>query len=218
MIDMPPVGVALVIAILVISLGIHEAAHAWVADKCGDSTARDLGRITLNPMAHIDPIMTIVLPTILFMTTGFVFGGAKPVPVVFHNLRSPLRDMALVALAGPISNILIGIVLALSVKLTDELGIWSRDALGTQVLQFGVYLNLLLAAFNMIPIPPLDGSRVMAWLLPSSLRSSYVALERFGLIIVILLISQGWLSWLIWPTIYFLEDLTQMVISLGGIW
>ena len=101
---LPPIGVAVALALLVISLGIHEAAHAWVALKCGDTTARDLGRITLNPIPHIDPFMTVILPVLLVVSGGFFFGGAKPVPVNFHNLRHPLRDMALVALAGPVSN------------------------------------------------------------------------------------------------------------------
>lgn len=216
--DLPPVGIALVIAILVISLGIHEAAHAWVADKCGDPTGRDLGRISLNPLVHIDPFLTVLLPTILFYSTGFVFGGAKPVPVNFHNLRSPMRDMALVALAGPISNILIALVLALGQKLVFELGIWGNDALGMTVLEYGVGLNLLLAAFNLLPIPPLDGSRVMAWLLPSSLRPPYIALERYGLIVLILLLYMGFLQSLIAPMLNTLFEITYEVVSLGGLW
>src|SRR5688572_15169051 len=120
---------ALVIALLVISLGIHEAAHGWVALHRGDTTARDLGRITLNPIPHIDPFMTIVLPTISFLSTGYIFGGAKPVPVNYYNLRSPLRDMALVALAGPGSNFLLAVFFGLCWKATQHFGIWDPQAL-----------------------------------------------------------------------------------------
>lgn len=186
-------AIALVVALLVICLGVHEAAHAWVANQCGDSTAKDLGRITLNPIPHIDPVMTIILPTMLVLSNaGFLFGGAKPVPVAYHRLRNPLRDMMLVALAGPVSNFLLAILFALAIGIFDEFRIYDRDQMMFTILQHGVHFNLLLAAFNMLPIPPLDGSRVMAWMLPSSLRSGYVALERFGLLILVgILIMPG---------------------------
>jgi Zn-dependent protease len=108
-----PLSIALLIVLLIVCLGVHEAAHAWVAWKCGDSTARDLGRLTLNPIAHVDLFMTIILPAILIYTTGFIFGGAKPVPVDFHRLRHPWRDMSLVAFAGPLSNFLLAILFAI---------------------------------------------------------------------------------------------------------
>ena len=178
-------GIALVVALLVICLGIHEAAHAWVANLCGDPTAKDLGRITLNPIPHIDPVMTIILPTILVMSgSPFLFGGAKPVPVAYHRLRKPLRDMMLVALAGPVSNFLLAILFALALGIVGEFQIYNSDQMMGTILEYGIYFNLLLAAFNMLPIPPLDGSRVMAWLLPSSVRAAYVALERYGMIIL----------------------------------
>jgi Zn-dependent protease len=176
----------LTISFLVLSLGIHEAAHAWVAWQCGDSTARDLGRMTLNPVAHIDPFMTLILPAVLYFTTGFIFGGAKPVPVNAMRLRNPLRDMSLVALAGPASNFLLAVLFALAWKAMLYLGHMPREALAVRVMESALFLNLLLAAFNMLPIPPLDGSRVMAYLLPGGIRDSYVALERFGMIIVFL--------------------------------
>jgi Zn-dependent protease len=176
----------LTISFLVLSLWIHEAAHAWVAWKCGDSTARDLGRMTLNPVAHIDPFMTLILPAVLYFTTGFIFGGAKPVPVNAMRLRNPLRDMSLVALAGPASNFLLAVLFALAWKAMLYLGHMPREALAVRVMESALFLNLLLAAFNMLPIPPLDGSRVMAYLLPGGIRDSYVALERFGMIIVFL--------------------------------
>ena len=182
------VGVALVIAFLVISLGLHEAAHGWVAWKCGDPTARDLGRISLNPLVHIDPFMTVILPVFLYYTTGFIFGGAKPVPVAFHRLRNPLRDMSLVALAGPASNFLLAILFLLVWKIVISAELYAPDQLLPQVMQASMYLNLLLAVFNLVPIPPLDGSRVMTWLLPASMRAPYIALERFGILLIMGLI------------------------------
>ena len=171
-----------VVVLLVLSLGAHEAAHAWVALKCGDPTGRDMGRITLNPLPHIDPFMTILLPGVLVMSgSAFLFGGAKPVPVNFYNLRRPYRDMALVAIAGPLSNFLIAFLLfAVSRALP---GSWD-DKLLPDILLWAAYFNLLLAAFNLLPIPPLDGSRVMTWILPSSLRPAYQSFEQFGILIV----------------------------------
>ena len=181
-------GIALVIAFLVISLGIHEAAHGWVALQCGDPTARDLGRITLNPIAHIDPFMTVILPAVLALTGGMIFGGAKPVPVSYNRLRHPLRDMALVALAGPASNLVLAAVFLVALKAAHVSGNWETGALLPGVLAHCVYFNLLLTVFNLLPIPPLDGSRVMTWLLPEGLREPYVALERVGLILVVILV------------------------------
>jgi Zn-dependent protease len=186
-------GLVLVVVLLVVSLGVHESAHAWTALKCGDSTGRDLGRITLNPIAHVDPVLTILLPVITILTIGFPFGGAKPVPVDFHRLRRPWRDMSLVAAAGPLSNVLLAILFFALWQVLVKYGLYNgaaptpfqreADRLPT-ILQVTVLLNALLAVFNMFPIPPLDGSRVMAWLLPASLRPPYIALERFGLFLV----------------------------------
>jgi Zn-dependent protease len=175
-----------VITILILSLGIHEAAHALVAYLCGDSTAREEGRLTLNPIAHIDPFMTLIVPLFLWISVGFLFGGAKPVPVNPDRLRHPLRDMSLVALAGPASNILLAIVLMVLFKASIHWGHYDTEALMPSTLYWGVIANVFLAVFNMMPIPPLDGSRVMAYLLPSHLRAAYVRLESFGLLIVIL--------------------------------
>jgi Zn-dependent protease len=184
---LPPYGIAIVIAFLVLSLGIHEAGHAWVALLCGDTTARDQGRLTLNPLAHIDPFMTVILPAITFLTSGIVFGGAKPVPVAYHRLRSPPRDMALVALAGPITNLLLALVFLLGLKAALYLGGYQPDALLGLVLTQCVFFNLVLAVFNLFPLPPLDGSRVMAWILPEGLREPYAVLERYGLILILML-------------------------------
>ncbi|MEO6709486.1 MAG: site-2 protease family protein [Planctomycetota bacterium] len=183
-----PLDIALVVGFVILSLGIHEAAHGWVALKCGDTTARDLGRITLNPIAHIDPFMTILLPALLAFAGQPPFGGAKPVPVTYHRLRNPPRDMALVALAGPASNFLIAIVFAIALKLCLAYGHYDVQQPVIQVLIWSMYANITLAAFNLLPIPPLDGSRVMNWLLPASMRAGYGFLEPFGILIVFALI------------------------------
>lgn len=220
--SLPPIGIALVVALLVISLGIHEAAHGWVALKCGDTTARDLGRITLNPIPHIDLMLTIVMPVLLLVSTGgrMVFGGAKPVPVLFHRLRHPWRDMALVAIAGPASNFVLAAFFLLCHKvLVTEMGVWDPEALGPQVLEQAVYFNLLLAAFNLFPIPPLDGSRVMAWVLPESLRPAYVGLERWGIFLVIMaMVLFPPFQQLLIATMRVLYHGIETIVTLGGAW
>jgi Zn-dependent protease len=192
------VKIALIVGFVIISLGVHEAAHAWVALKCGDPTARDLGRITLNPIPHIDPVMTIIVPILMYVTVGFAFGGAKPVPVNYHQLRHPLRDMMFVAIAGPLSNVLLAILFMTAYKASIVYGGYESGQLLPTVMYASTVMNVALAVFNMLPIPPLDGSRVMAWLLPSSLREGYVALERFGLLLVLAFLyllpgGRGWL-------------------------
>ena len=215
---MPPqtIQIALGIAFLILSLGVHEAAHAYVADRCGDGTAREEGRLTLNPMAHIDPFMTIALPLILYMTSGFIFGGARPVPVNPMRLRYPLRDMSFVALAGPISNLILALLFSVALKAMIYWGGMPTSALAPRVMQMAVHFNIILAVFNMIPIPPLDGSRVMAYLLPNSLRESYVSLERFGLLIVLLLVMTGSLRMVLGATLGPMIDVVDMLT--GGIW
>lgn len=219
---MQPIGIVLSVALLVISLGIHEAAHGWVALKRGDTTARDLGRITLNPLPHIDPMLTIVLPTMTYLSLGLFFGGAKPVPVNFHALRNPWRDMALVALAGPASNFLLAAFFLLCRGIVVEVtGVWSAFALGDTILLKAVFFNLLLAAFNLLPIPPLDGSRVMSWLLPSELRAPYNALDRMGLGLLLVFVLMRFVPFanrLIIDTIELLFHGSNALVSLGGLW
>lgn len=179
------VQIAMIVIFVILSLSLHEAAHAWTAWKLGDSTAKDLGRVTLNPLPSIDPIMTVIVPLVLAASGLPAFGGARPVPVSYHRLRNPLRDMMLVALAGPATNFLLAGVFMVGWKLAVFEGGYRQDDLLVQVLSWSMYANLILAAFNMLPVPPLDGSRVMAWLLPSGIRESYVNLERFGLFLVL---------------------------------
>lgn len=156
---------------------LHEVAHGLAALKLGDPTAKLMGRLTLNPLKHIDPIGTVLVPIITKLTLGFPFGWAKPVPVDFTRLHHPKRDMMLVAAAGPATNI----VIALAASLFYHLG--------PDFIAGVVVINLMLAFFNMIPVPPLDGSRVVAGLLPAPLARKYMFLEPFGFIIMIVLIN-----------------------------
>jgi len=184
------IEVSCLIAVVILSLGIHEYGHALVAYLCGDDTAKREGRMTVNPIVHIDPFMTVLLPAFLYFSTGgrFMFGGARPVPVDPRRLRNPLRDMMLVAIAGPATNVVLAVVFMLLAKTSLTHWGYGPEELMPRVLQISALLNLNLAVFNMLPIPPLDGSRVMAYLLPHSLRESYIGLERFGLLLVIVFI------------------------------
>ena len=216
--EMAPIGIALVIAFVVLSLTLHEAAHAWVADQRGDPTARELGRVTLNPLPHIDLFMTILVPLILYMMNLPIFGGAKPVPVNYHRLKSPLRDMTLVALAGPFTNLFLAAVFLVAWKVAVHVGGYERNMLLPQVLSASSLVNIILAVFNLFPIPPLDGSRVMAWLLPSSLRETYVSLERFGLLIVLVVIYVlgDYFMPILWRAI--LDTWGAVDFLTGGVW
>ena len=198
---------------LVLSLGIHEAAHAFAAWRCGDSTAKDMGRMTINPIPHIDPIMTILVPAVMFIFTngGMMFGGAKPVPVAFHRLRHPLRDMSIVALAGPISNLLLAVLFMLVLKLLMFQAGFSSKEIATDVMRKSVQYNILLAVFNMIPVPPLDGSRVMTWLLPRSMRDTYNSVERYGILIVLGLLMFGPLRPVIFGAMNALTDFVDLI-------
>lgn len=210
--------IALTLGFLIISLGIHEAAHAYVAWRRGDSTAKDLGRMTLDPIPHIDPIMTLLVPIVIVIGSQgtMMFGGAKPVPVNYYRLRSPLRDMMLVALAGPISNFLLAIFFMVIWKVLRYEFDMDRTTIAMQVMEKTVLWNLLLAAFNMIPIPPLDGSRVMAFILPQSLREGYVSLERFGMVIVLGLWFLGIFRLILFPVMGYLHTVVDFLT--GGTW
>jgi len=219
--ELSPLEIAIVVVLLVISLGVHEAAHAWMAWKRGDSTAKDLGRMTLNPIPHVDPMMTIILPAMLLLISNgsMWFGGAKPVPVDFTRLHRPYRDMALVALAGPLSNLLIALFVGLLFKLAFASGYYTFDQRLDEILRAVIYFNVLLLVFNLLPIPPLDGSRVMTWLLPRTMRPSYLALEPYGILIVMLLFftsdtARGVLEYGFYEAMRFVN----YTVSLGGLW
>jgi Zn-dependent protease len=197
------------IVILILSLSWHEAAHAWVADRLGDPTARGLGRVTLNPLKHLDPFLSVLLPALLYMAGLPIFGGGKPVPINVMNFRHRARDFMLVALAGPGSNLLLALLFAGLFVVCTWTGILpplviQDPFVGQRVfvpsladepisisqywLQWAVLLNLLLAVFNLMPIPPLDGSRIVGWLLPSSLKGRWYALDRAGILLVVLIV------------------------------
>lgn len=170
---------------VLLAITLHEAAHGWAAGKLGDPTARLMGRVTLNPFAHVDLVGTVIIPlALLLMNAPFLFGYAKPVPVNFSRLRNTRRDMALVALAGPASNILLAVLGALAFhivpSLPDAASLW-----GAEMLERLVLLNLILAVFNMLPVPPLDGGRILVSILPDWAAWKVARLERAGLFIVI---------------------------------
>lgn len=202
---------------MVFAITVHEAAHGWVAKKYGDNTAYQQGRLTLNPIKHIDPLGTVILPGLLLvLNTGFVFGWAKPVPVNARNFKKPISDMAVVALAGPISNLLMAIFWALVARVGMIIG----DSAETVALPLiysglaGISINLSLALLNLIPIPPLDGSRVVTAWLPPRLAWQYNQLERYGFIILLLLLSTNILSMLLKYPMFFMRDIFLAIAGL----
>lgn len=197
------IGLLISFGLLIIAMTTHEFAHGWVANKLGDSTAKYSGRLTLNPMAHIDLFWTIILPFFLFITTQgqFVFGAAKPVPINYWALRNPKRDIIWVGLSGPLANFIFAFVLSLFLRflpLPDYLYF---------IFQNLVYINIILGVFNLVPIPPLDGSRILSGLLPDRISYRLSQLEPYGFIIVILLVWMGLFDFLIWPIVKFISTL-----------
>jgi Zn-dependent protease len=182
------------------AITVHEVAHGWIAARLGDKTALMLGRLTLNPVKHIDPIGTILVPGLLMlMQTGFLFGWAKPVPVTWQNLKHPKRDMALVAAAGPCANLLMALGWALVIRLGLSLGDHGQALvfMGTA----GIFINTILMVLNLLPLPPLDGGRVMAGLLPGPLSWKFSRIEPYGFMILIALLVTGVLGKIMWPAI-----------------
>jgi len=179
--------ILLQIFVLLLAVVIHEVAHGWVAYKCGDTTARDMGRLTLNPLPHIDPFMTIIMPILAYLTIEFVVGGAKPVPINPNNFRDPKRDIILVSLAGCTANFITAFFFAILI----QLGIAKIMPALTMLCIYGVLINILLGVFNLIPIPPLDGSKILMSILPYKQMITYLKFERFGFILIILFIYSG---------------------------
>jgi Zn-dependent protease len=185
---MDPLTVVGVAAIAIVSITTHEAMHGLVADRLGDPTAREMGRLTLNPLPHIDLFFTILLPLFLILAgTGFIFGGAKPVPVNVSRLRNPRRDWALVGAAGPLSNLAIAVLLAILLSILSHGGFAPSSPIA-RILAVGVFVNVLLAVFNLVPIPPLDGSRVVQYALSGEALRAYRQLDRFGLLLIVALV------------------------------
>jgi Zn-dependent protease len=171
---------------LLLSLSVHEAAHAWTADRLGDTTARLLGRITLNPLAHIDWIGTVLFPIVAYMTGLPLIGWAKPVPVTLQNLQSPRRDFAAIALAGPISNLVLAGIGALILMIGLD-----RSSVAGNLLVFAAQMNISLAIFNMIPVPPLDGGNVLAGFVPESAARLLDGMREWGFILLYVLVLTG---------------------------
>ncbi len=187
---------------LIFAITIHEVAHGWVANQRGDSTARMLGRLTLNPVKHIDPVGTLLVPAVLFFTgSPFLFGWAKPVPINFNALKSPKKDMIAVALAGPISNFIMALLWLLVVALTLDIA----NQFLLKMAEFGIAINLVLGVFNLLPLPPLDGSRVVTALLPNYLAYQYNKLEHYGLYILLGLLFLGVFEYVVLPIVNTLQ-------------
>jgi Zn-dependent protease len=182
--------------VLIVSLSVHEAAHAWSASQLGDDTAKRLGRVTLNPVAHVDPIGTLLLPLVAMASGAPLIGWAKPTPVNARNLRKPRRDQILVTAAGPVSNLVIAVVAAAALR-AGASGEW----LGMLVVE-ALTLNVLLAVFNMLPLPPLDGGQILMALLPPRVAVRLGFLYQYGFLILMGLLLTGALWYLIGPPYY----------------
>jgi Zn-dependent protease len=183
------------------AITVHETAHGWVANRLGDATARMLGRITLNPLKHIDPIGTILVPLLLYVSIGVPFGWAKPVPVNMVNLNNPKRDMGLVAIAGPASNLIMALIWVLFLNIGILIsGITKWLALPLIYMSSaGVVINMVLMILNLFPILPLDGGRVLVSLLPQKYAIGYSKFEPYGMALIVILMVTGILGMLIWP-------------------
>ena len=181
---------------LLFAITLHEAAHGWVASKLGDHTARMMGRVTLDPTRHIDPIGTIAIPLVLLLSSsGFIFGWAKPIPINFNALRNGKNGMIWVALAGPGANIVMAICWLFVMIIAIKMNITVLIEMG----RVGILVNCVLAVFNLLPIPPLDGSRVISALLPNRLAYQYNQLEQYGLYILLGLMFLGGFNYLVRP-------------------
>lgn len=197
-------SILVTLIILLFSVVIHELSHGVVADRLGDSTARLAGRLTLNPLPHLDLFGSFLLPLFLFLAgSPIIFGAAKPVPVNFFNLRNPKRDMALVSLAGPLANF----VLAIAFTAPFRLGLLARGSLPYDILLQAVILNLGLGIFNLLPIPPMDGSKVFASLFSDAAMYRLLAYERFGFILIVLLLYLGIIHSILVPALIFFSKL-----------
>ena len=191
-------------AILLPIITFHEYAHGWVALRLGDETASANGRLTLNPLHHIDPVGTVILPLILIVTNaGFLFGWAKPVPVNPYNFDNPRKGMMLVALAGPVSTIVLGLALAMILKLN----VFGPGTVGEWLFMDGIMICLYLTAFNILPIPPLDGSQVVSGLLEGRAAEVYASLEPYGKFVILGLLVTRTLGYILYPMVRILMKL-----------
>ena len=197
---------------VIFAITLHEAAHGYVARYFGDATAYLQGRVTLNPLKHVDPIGTIVMPLVLaFLPFGFVFGYAKPVPVNFANLRNPKRDMIWVALAGPVSNLIQALLWVLFAIVANRVGV--KEPFVDEVVRAGLLVNCVVAAFNLVPVPPLDGGRVLMGLLPLRASVAYGRLEPYGFFVVLALAATGVLNVWMSPIVNGMRNVTLLLAS-----
>jgi len=198
------------------AITVHEAAHAFMANYYGDNTAKMLGRLTLNPIKHIDILGTIVIPIAMVLTVGFVFGWAKPVPIDWRKLKNAKKNMIPIAFAGPFSNLLMGIFWALVLRLavmlgTDSTAVWFV----IYTASAGIFINTILFVLNLLPIPPLDGSRIVAGLLPARMAITYSKFEPYGFFIIIGLFFIGVLGQVLNPVISFVLQLSTFLSGLN---
>lgn len=203
---------------VIFAITLHEVAHGWVASMFGDQTARLSGRLSINPIKHIDLIGTIILPLFMLMVSNFVFGWAKPVPVDARNLRNPRRDMAFVALAGPISNLAMALFWGMMAKFGLMASLSGNDWLGVPLTYMGtagIMINVVLAVLNLIPLPPLDGSKILMSFLPRRASYYYSRVEPYGFFILILFMFTGLLGYIMLPPVFFLIDGIGRIFGLG---
>ena len=202
--------IALQFIVLIFAITVHEFAHGWAAYKLGDPTAKYMGRLTLNPLAHIDPFGTIILPLLLVFMRIPPIGWAKPVPVDFMSLNNPKRDMFWVGIAGPSANFALAFILSVIIKAAPFLA----QNLAGQVIVFAVIINVILGVFNLMPIPPLDGSRIISALLPYKYLASYNKIQPYGFFLIILLLWSGILRKLIYAVVLLVVRYLNIPISL----
>lgn len=201
---------------ILFAITVHEVAHGWVAKRLGDPTAMMLGRLTLNPVKHVDPIGTFLVPFALMLMHLPIFGWAKPVPVTWENLRHPKRDMALVAVAGPVANLLMALLWAVVMRVGLGMGMGAGELawLGRPLAYMGfagIQINVMLMVLNLLPLPPLDGGRVMAGVLPGPLSWKFSRIEPYGFFILLGLLWTGLLSYVLNPPI---DGLIKLIFSI----
>lgn len=208
--------VAVSILPVLFAITLHEVAHGWVASLCGDQTARLLGRLSLNPLKHIDLVGTVIVPILLLIFTHFIFGWAKPVPIDARNMRNPRRDTALVAAAGPAANLIMAFIWAI-IAWISLMGQASLPWLAVPLVymgEIGIYVNVILAVLNVLPLPPLDGGRILTSLLPPKIAWQFSRIEPYMFFVIVILMLTGLLSYIIVPPVLYLTHWISSLFSL----